>query len=143
MSQSEDATRSETTGSDDAPLRVSTSLHDGVVVVSARGELDISTVPALWRAVEPFTFGDAVALDLRQVTFIDSTSMNVLTALHQRLGGSDALTLVLLPGSQVERALTLTKMLPYFRAVQLPDEAAAEAVAAAVKATAGGTQRGA
>jgi anti-anti-sigma factor len=134
MSQNEGATESDIAGGDDVPLRMGTALHDGVVVVSASGEMDISTAPVLRRAVEPFTFGDVVALDLRGVTFIDSISMNVLTALHQRLGGSDAFTLVLRPGSQVERALTLTKMLPYLRSVQLPVDAPADAVVAAVKA---------
>lgn len=52
---------------------------DGVVRVQVRGELDLSTSPALGNALQrELDDGRSVVVDLSRVTFIDSTALNTL-----------------------------------------------------------------
>jgi anti-sigma B factor antagonist len=54
---------------------------DGSVRVEVTGELDLSTSPQLGEALgREFDAGRSVVLDLSDVTFIDSTGLNVLVA---------------------------------------------------------------
>jgi anti-sigma B factor antagonist len=57
-------------------------------VVRASGELDLSTAPALERAIQGPVLDDAVrtiTLDLRHLRFIDSTGLRIVLATDSRL----------------------------------------------------------
>ena len=93
--------------------------HDGeTLVISPRGELDISTTRALEVELRKGLDGDApeVILDLRGVSFIDSTGVRLLVfaAAHSRSKGD---RLRMLRGSEeVERRLLvsgLERSLPF------------------------------
>jgi anti-sigma B factor antagonist len=73
-------------------LRLEVSEDDGVAVLSAFGEVDVSTAPSLrLRLVELATGGTEYAVvDLRAVEFLDSTGLGVLVSGLKRfrtLGG--------------------------------------------------------
>lgn len=54
---------------------------DGNVRIDVKGELDLSTSPQLQDVLgREFDAGHSVLLDLSEVTFIDSTGLNVLVA---------------------------------------------------------------
>ena len=66
--------------------------HDATVaVVSVRGELDLSTSPVLGKTLEQFGPEAHVVVNMADVSFLDSTSINVILAHHLRMiqgGGS-------------------------------------------------------
>jgi anti-anti-sigma factor len=66
---------------------------DDRVVFTPRGELDLATAPELEEKVLPALRdgGRAVVLDLRELTFMDSTGVRTIVAAHQiaESSGSD------------------------------------------------------
>jgi anti-sigma B factor antagonist len=80
------------------------------VAVVGAGELDMSTVDALDRQVKELVDAgfDHVAIDLRQVTFIDSSGLRVLLALRND-AKRDGRTLTLVrPPRSAERVFELS-----------------------------------
>lgn len=78
--------------------------------VEVQGELDLSTSPQLGQVLgREFDDGRSVVLDLSQVTFIDSTGLNVLVA-ALRSCEENGCKLVLSPElpAQVSRVFTIT-----------------------------------
>jgi anti-sigma B factor antagonist len=123
------------TGSDRAvevagpePFVVEVQRRDAVAIVQPRGELDLVTVEALRAALEGIESTDRLVLDLRGLSFIDSTGVQLLVALHQR-AQRDGLQLTLMaPGAPVDSAIQLCGLaqeLPFVAAVDAePGESA-------------------
>ncbi|MEU8956638.1 STAS domain-containing protein [Streptomyces sp. NPDC048518] len=58
--------------------------RDGSWVVVARGDLDMHTVPPLRRAMETAAVAlPVLVLDVAEVTFADSSALNLLLVIHQ------------------------------------------------------------
>lgn len=70
------------------------------------GELDLSTAPELSDALAASTFESEVVLDVRELTFIDSSGLNVLVTFAASLNGNGPLVLLDLPDS-VERVFEI------------------------------------
>jgi anti-sigma B factor antagonist len=72
-------------------------LQDGGVLLAVTGDLDIATVPALRERLAAIT--DAaprrLLLDLRDVSFMDSTALAAVVHTKKRLGDDGELTLVI------------------------------------------------
>ena len=68
-------------------LSLSVADRDGAVVISATGEIDMASGPALREAlVDAVTGGrNRIVLDLAGVTFIDSIGLGVLVGGHKRV----------------------------------------------------------
>lgn len=60
--------------------------RNGVASIALRGELDIATVPDLESHLAPFEGNgvSAIMLDLRELTFIDSTGLHALLRARDR-----------------------------------------------------------
>lgn len=99
-----------------APFGVEVQRRDGVAIVLPRGELDLATVETLRTALDGITNAPKLVLDLRQLSFIDSTGVHLLVALHQS-AQRDGLQLTLIaPPAPVLRAFELCgldKALPF------------------------------
>ncbi|MER6434248.1 STAS domain-containing protein [Streptomyces sp900105245] len=69
------------------PLRVASTATNGVTVVRVSGQIDHASADPLIAALQPDTLGDQrrVIIDMRQVTFLDSTGINILLAGHRDL----------------------------------------------------------
>ena len=69
-------------------LQIVTSRTGGAVTIKARGELDIATAPRLAGVVndDSVLLAAAVLLDLSAVTFVDSSGLHALIAIHEALG---------------------------------------------------------
>jgi len=52
------------------------------LVVSLTGELDLATAPELEEAIERAQGGSAIIVDLRELTFIDSSGIRALLKVH-------------------------------------------------------------
>jgi anti-sigma B factor antagonist len=61
------------------------------------GELDAATSPDVHRAVQELIPGRGLAIDMADVTFIDSTGLHVLLDAANMLDGEGALTLLDVP----------------------------------------------
>jgi anti-sigma B factor antagonist len=95
-------------------------LDDGVMLV-LRGELDLSTVSAvdgeLARDEEAHRL---IAIDLRELEFIDSTGLHMLIRADHRVREAGG-RLVLVNGSpQVNRVFELTRMAEHLEVVEEP-----------------------
>lgn len=83
---------------------------EGAIVVRLQGELDLATAPALVRALD--TALDAkpsvLALDLSELTFLDSTGIRVLITACRRAGSQGCTFELRSPQRPVLKALRLT-----------------------------------
>lgn len=98
---------------------------EAAVVVSAAGELDLATADelrAVMRAAE--AQAPTVVLDLRAVTFIDSSGLSVIVAENQRAQAEQRRLMVAVDGApMVERLLDLTGLQRTLTIVPDPDAA--------------------
>jgi anti-anti-sigma factor len=86
-------------------------LENGVSTrIAPTGELDIATTPALEQAIADATTapGVTLVLDLRELTFMDSTGLRTLAQTNAR-AEQDGFTLSIWRGSrQIERVLEIS-----------------------------------
>jgi anti-sigma B factor antagonist len=110
------------------------TLGGDAFVVTLAGELDLHTAPELEHALEGVVGlgGTAVAVDLAEVTFIDSTTLEVLLRYHERfrgLGGGlvivtdDRRVLRTFEITGLDRVFTIERRLADAVAAILPDSA--------------------
>ncbi|MBM9623880.1 STAS domain-containing protein [Streptomyces zhihengii] len=103
----EDGTRSEQPGYYDR-LQVSTEAIDGVRVVTPAGEIDHHNVQPLSDALQsPQGRAIRTVVDLRRVTFMDSTGINTLLAAYQSHRASGGSLHIAAPSSVVIRLLSM------------------------------------
>jgi anti-sigma B factor antagonist len=93
----------------DAPLRIDTVERDGSLVLVVHGEVDIATSPLLDEALARAraTNATSIVVDLRPVTFIDSTGLHVLIR-HARADEGRARVRLTKGSSQTQRVLELS-----------------------------------
>jgi anti-sigma B factor antagonist len=74
---------------------------DGSVLLTIAGELDIATVPVVRDRLTAVTDAGArrLVIDLREVSFMDSTGLAAFIHAKMRLGDEGAMTLVMEPDS--------------------------------------------
>jgi anti-sigma B factor antagonist len=96
-------------------------------MLSVRGELDLATAPVVEGELQRVEAEhEVVAIDLRQVDFIDSSGLHVLIKARERAAGSGR-RLVLLQGSpQVRRVLSLTGLVDQMEVMDDPGEIVAD-----------------
>src|SRR5262249_13122083 len=81
--------------------------REGVSIISLTGELDLSTTPSLEDGLmDELRSNEGVVVDLRQLTFIDSSGIGLLIKAHRNEGGG-AMHTVVSKGSQVDRVCAL------------------------------------
>ena len=84
--------------------------NGAVTRIAPSGELDIATTPALEQAIADATGapGAALVLDLRELTFMDSTGLRTLAQINAR-AEDEGFTLSIVRGSsQIERVLEIS-----------------------------------
>ena len=92
-------------------------------VLTVTGELDLATTPALEAELERASAGpELVVLDLRGVTFMDSTGVSLLVKAHRRAQESRRRLAVVKGGAQVQRLLTLTGVAGRLTLIDSPEQ---------------------
>ena len=102
------------------PFAVEVQRRDDVAIVQPRGELDIATVETLRAALDGIESPGRLVLDLRGLSFIDSTGLHLLVALHQRAQRDGFQLTLLAPAAPIDRAIELCgldEVLPFVTAV--------------------------
>jgi anti-sigma B factor antagonist len=92
-------------------LEIKNRNEDGWTILEAGGELDLYTAPRLRDEVLTTLEGGAtqIALDLREVGFIDSTGLGILVACLKRVREREGRLVVIAPEtSPLRRLLALT-----------------------------------
>jgi anti-anti-sigma factor len=107
-------------------LKISTEEADGVVIVTAQGDIDLCTTPLLRTVLEETcaarTDRGPVAVDMRQVAFIDSAGLALLVEMRKRYSETCRLALIVEAGSQPERVLRLGRFDTFLQVCHSPDE---------------------
>jgi len=98
----------------DLPLRIDTIERDGSLVLMVHGELDIATSPVLDEALARARGTDAtsIVVDLRSLSFIDSTGLHVLVR-HARAEGGRARIRLTKGPSHIQRVFQLSGVSEY------------------------------
>lgn len=94
----------------------------GPPTVEPAGQLDLGTVPLLTQALEKIEAGGppVLVLDLRGVTFLDSTGLGAIIAAQKRANAAGR-RLVLVRGSeQIQKIFRLVALEDYFEMVDEP-----------------------
>lgn len=100
---------------------VQTLREEGLVRVALAGELDIGSAPELQAALPELAAGGTLAIDLRDLAFIDSAGVHLLMQLDVA-ARRDGWSLVLVRGSGgVQRVLDLCRVGERIRTVDTPD----------------------
>jgi anti-anti-sigma factor len=107
-------------------LKISTGMHDGILIVTAEGDVDLSTTPILRQALETHcaaqTERGSVAVDMRDVAFIDSAGLALLVEMRKRFSDTCRLALIVEASSQPERVLRLGRFDTFLQVCHSPDE---------------------
>ena len=89
------------------PFAVKVQRREDAAIVQPRGELDVATVETLRAALGAVRSAGRLRLDLRGLSFIDSTGLHLLVALHQRTQRDGCQLTILAPAAPIDRAIRL------------------------------------
>lgn len=105
-------------------FRVQTQTTGRLIIVSATGELDLLSSPMLERELEKAydLDGELILLDLRGLTFMDSTGLHLLVKAQQHAEEAGRPLALTRGGDQVQRVLDLTGVADIVRLVDSPEE---------------------
>ena len=105
-------------------LTISESDCRGIPLFALNGEIDIYTVPQFLQAVEEVSRdAPGIAVDLREVSLVDSSGLGALLRLAQ-IDGSWRPVVLVCEGPSMPRLLELTKLADRFIVVDEVDEVA-------------------
>jgi anti-sigma B factor antagonist len=89
--------------------------REGAPVVVVRGEIDLSTAPALRAALDKAVNSSGrVEVDLRDTSFMDSCGLHILAAVHQRLGQPHDALVIRDPSPEVRLVLEVSGLAALF-----------------------------
>ena len=102
---------------DYAPFRVDVHPERDVVRVVPVGELDVATAPELEAQLHELRSSgfERVALDMRELQFVDSTGIRVIVSEHQFAAANDREFSLIGGRPAVRRALELCGLLEHLR----------------------------
>ncbi len=108
----------------DSLFEVRLDRRDGAAVVSARGEIDLSSSPELRSALhEEEARAGTVVLDLREVTFMDSSGLGVIVGQHKRAREDGfRFKVAVARGTEVERILELSGLVSVLDLTDAPED---------------------
>ncbi len=116
---------------DTSNLQITTDQLGNVPVVAAQGDVDLCTTTVLREALEKAcssrTDSGLIAVDMREVAFIDSAGLALLVEMRKRFMNKCELALIISPGSQPERVLRLGRFDTFLRVAYTPEEATSAA----------------
>ena len=90
------------------PFSVDVERRDEVTIVQPRGELDIATVQTLHAVLDGVEIAGRLVLDLRGLSFIDSTGLHLLGALNRRAQRDGFQLTLIAPAAPADRAIQVT-----------------------------------
>jgi anti-anti-sigma factor len=106
------------------PFRVDVRSEDRAMIFALAGELDLATSPALEQEIDRACDADVdlLIVDLRDLTFMDSTGLHALVKAHRREHDAGRRFALVQGGAQVERLLNLTGVGDLLVVAKSPEE---------------------
>ena len=101
------------------PFRVDVQRRNDVTIVQPQGELDLATVQTLQAALDGVERAGRLVLDLRGLSFIDSSGLHLLVALHSRAQRAGFQLTLVAPAAPADKAIQvsgLDQALPFVAA---------------------------
>ena len=104
------------------PLELRVEDNSGVARVVASGELDLATAEALEEELKRQERRDpsTLMLDLREITFMDSTGLRTVIAADSRARERGARLVIVRPPEEVDRVFRITRMDEHLEMVDEP-----------------------
>ncbi len=104
------------------PFHVELAFENSIPVVSAAGELDLSTVAVLDVAIDGIVGSKfpEVVVDLAKVTFLDSTALGCLIRNRNRCRSFGGDLSVVNPTEEVARVFDVTGLAGFFKNAEAP-----------------------
>src|SRR5690349_24714081 len=90
------------------PFAVDVQRRNDVAIVEPHGELDLATVETLRGALDGIEDARRLVLDLRGLTFIDSTGLHVLVALDERARRDGFQQAIVAPAAPLDKAIRMS-----------------------------------
>ncbi len=107
-------------------IQTHTELGGSLPIVAAQGDIDLSTAPILRTALlEAFRHASpsgSIALDLREVGFIDSAGLALLVEIRKTYYDKTKLALLVQKSSQPERVLRLGRFDTFLKVGYQPED---------------------
>lgn len=96
----------------DEGLQVTVGEEGAEVVITLDGELDISTAPELWAAIDHAIAEEHthLVLDLADLAFVDSTGLGVFVRAGKELRAKGGGLALRSPGERVAKLLSITRL---------------------------------
>jgi stage II sporulation protein AA (anti-sigma F factor antagonist) len=89
-------------------LTVTVAATDGILVITPAGDIDHHTGNRLTQALDVSGIArPRIVVDLAQVTFLDSSGINILIHAHQTISAADGWLRLAAPTNPVQRVLEL------------------------------------
>jgi anti-sigma B factor antagonist len=105
-----------------ATMTITPTTHDTWGLLTVDGELDLSTSPELREALVALADGyDRIAIDLRAVTFMDSTALGVIVAAMKRAREHGGELALVGPNGSPRKVLSITALDQIVPIVEDPD----------------------
>lgn len=97
-------------------VRITREEHNGASVVVVRGEIDVASAPELRRHLHELCDGNvpSLAVDLRSVTFLDSSALGVLVGALRRCRESDTQFRLVIDSSRLLKIFEITGLTSVF-----------------------------
>lgn len=92
------------------PFAVDVQRRNGLAVVQPRGELDIATVETLRAELDGIVDAGRLVIDLRGLSFIDSTGLQLLVVVNQRARRDGFELALLAPASPTDKPIRLCRL---------------------------------
>jgi anti-anti-sigma factor len=90
------------------PFTVDVQHRDDVAIVRPHGELDLATVETLRAALDGVEHAGRLVVDLRGLSFLDSTGLHLLVALHRRARRDGFQLTLVAPAAPVDKAIQVS-----------------------------------
>ena len=90
------------------PFTVDVQYRNDVAIVQPHGELDLATVDALRAALDEVEHAGRLVLDLRGLSFIESTGLHLLVALHRRARREGFQLTLVAPAAPADKAIQVS-----------------------------------
>ena len=107
----------------DTPFSARVSADGGAITVSVSGDVDLVTAPDLAELLPPIPSGGRMVLDLRDVSFMDSSGVRLLMTLDIRSRAEGWTLFVVAPDGAVRHVLDLCQVSKRVRLIDDPADA--------------------
>lgn len=93
------------------------------IVIAAKGELDLATVPELEKALKQEREAGSVVLDLRGVTFMDSSGLRTILAARRDIAERKGRLLIVRGAKAIQQVFEVAGLADRLDFIDDPDEA--------------------